>query len=128
MILFIRTESEEAEVGLIVDGQPKAIKWTAGRQLSKDIHNKLKDILDSQGIGWQDLSGIIYYEGPGSFTSLRIGAAVANALASELDIPLAQTAGETWIETGAKQLKSTPAKRLAAPSYGRPPRITKPRK
>lgn len=128
MILFLRTNSEEAEVGLIADGKPASIKWLAGRALSKDIHKKLEDLLGRQGIDWRDLSGVIYYEGPGSFTGLRIGAAVANALSSELDIPLAQASGEDWIESGAKQLKSAPAKRLAVPNYGRPARITKPRK
>lgn len=128
MILFIRTDSDEAEVGLIANGQPKAIKWKAGRALSQDIHKKLSELLDAHQIGWQDLSGIVYYEGPGSFTGLRIGAAVANALSSELDVPMAQASGEDWIESGAKQLKAVPAKRLAVPNYGRPPRITKPRK
>jgi tRNA threonylcarbamoyladenosine biosynthesis protein TsaB len=129
MLLFIRTDSGEAEVGLIKDFViSQHIKWQAGRNLSQDIHKKIKDALDKAGMSWLDLTGIIFYEGPGSFTGLRIGAAVANALASELNITISQASGEDWINLGAQKLKNHPNNRFIVPSYGREPHITKPRK
>lgn len=129
MLLFIRTDSAEAELGLIKDSTAvQRWKWQAGRNLSKDIHKKISEILDKQDAEWNGIEGVIFYEGPGSFTGLRIGAAVANALANELDIPVSQASGSDWIKSAAQKLKAQPKDRLVVPNYGREPHITKPRK
>jgi tRNA threonylcarbamoyladenosine biosynthesis protein TsaB len=130
MTLTIKTDNPEAEIGLFSKDDKKLAytSWHADRQLSKDIHKKIKELLDEQKITWLDLTGIIFFEGPGSFTGLRIGAAVANSLSSELDIPIAQAGGSEWISSGAKKLVNDSKGRLAIPDYGRPARITKPRK
>ena len=45
-------------------------------------------MLDDKGVGLNDISAIEVVPGPGSFTSSRIGVAVANALAFGLNIPV----------------------------------------
>lgn len=49
-ILTIRTDKPEAEVGLFEGDEELAYeKWQAHRQLSLTIHNKIRDLLKSQG-------------------------------------------------------------------------------
>ena len=62
--------------------------WTSGRDLAEHLHAFIRDKLAEHGKTWQDIEEITYFSGPGSFTGLRIGAAVVNTLASELNIPL----------------------------------------
>ena len=45
-------------------------------------------MLDLEKMDFKDLDGIEVETGPGSFTGLRVGVSVANALGFELDIPV----------------------------------------
>lgn len=129
MILVIRTDKPEAEIGLYGDSKKQAyIKWLADRNLSTDIHKKIDGLFSQKNAGYQNLKGLVVYKGPGSFTGLRIGASVANTIAYELDIPIAGANGEGWIEAGIALLKSEPDRRVAELEYGEAPKTTKPRK
>lgn len=129
IILSLKTDQKKAEVGLF-DSHKKLgyVKWEAYKELSVTIHNKIEDLLSSQKLSWDNIEGIVFYEGPGSFTGLRIGASVSNALAQGLDIPIAQTSGNNWINAGTKKLLRKSADRLVVPEYGTPVFVTKPRK
>lgn len=129
IILSIKTDQKTAEVGLFDSKeQLDYIKWQAHLELSATIHKKIEETLQSQKLSWDDIEGIVFYEGPGSFTGLRIGASVANALASSCDIPVVQTSGDDWINDGVKQLSKNSTNRAVIPEYGSPVRTTKPRK
>lgn len=124
MILTIRTDKPEAEVGLYEGEQQKAYKkWQAHRELGLTIHIVIKELLDKEYIGWSDIKGVIYFKGPGSFTGLRIGASVANALAVSNNIPVASQDGEEWIENGIKSLSKN-QETAALPEYGSEPHVT----
>lgn len=124
-ILAIRTDNPQAEVGLFFDDRQKAYeKWQAHRELSSTIHKKIKQILDSQDMDWSDIEGIVFFAGPGSFTGLRIGATVANTLASTNNVLVAGTKGDDWIEEGVRQLRAGEAQKIAVPYYGRDPHTT----
>lgn len=45
-------------------------------------------VLEEAGIKFEDLEGVEVNTGPGSFTGLKVGVAVANALAFGLNIPV----------------------------------------
>lgn len=129
VVLILRTDKPEAEVGLYKDGKKLAYeKWQAHRQLSETIHKKIEEILNKSSISLKDVQGIVVFEGPGSFTGLRIGMSVANALASSLDIPIVAKSGDDWQNAGLKSLMAGENSRIALPKYGRSARITKPRK
>lgn len=128
LILTIRTDKPESEIGLYRnETQLKYETWPAHRQLAETIHHKMESILKSQNMNLSDLEGIVVYEGPGSFTGLRIGMSVANGLAYGLGIPIvAET--DDWIELGIKALMSGENHKVAAPEYGLPVHITTPKK
>jgi tRNA threonylcarbamoyladenosine biosynthesis protein TsaB len=129
MILTIRTDKPEAEVGLFKDGKQIAYKkWLAHRKLSATLHKQISKLLQSAGQQFKDLDGVVVYNGPGSFTGLRIGVSVANALGYSLDIPVAGIGGsEDWTEAGLKILKETKQFRAVQINYGGEVKITKPK-
>ncbi len=129
IILSIRTDNPEAEVGLY-DSVIKLAheSWHAHRQLSETIFLKLEALLKGQKKSWDDVEGIVCFKGPGSFTGLRIGISVGNALACSLIIPIVSTQGESWLEDGTARLSKGENEIVAQPDYGREARITQPRK
>lgn len=129
MILTLRTDNPEAEIGLFENNDTAAyISWQAHRQLAETIHAKMQQLLAGQHKTLADLKGIVVYEGPGSFTGLRIGVSVANALAYGLHIPVVATTGQRWKELGMEQLNSQKGSQTVMPKYGAPVHITKPKK
>lgn len=129
IILSIKTAGPEAELGLYNgDKQLASEKWQAHRELAETIHKKLREILNRSSKSLDELQGIVVYQGPGSFTGLRIGLSVANALAYSLDIPIVAAASGSWIEEGLRKIKAGKNDRTVMPEYGAPVRITAPRK
>ena len=129
LILTIRTDKPEAELGLYEGTKQLAYyTWPAHRELAETIHLKLRDLLGSKHKALHDVQGIVFFQGPGSFTGLRIGASVANALAEGTVAPIVGTVGDQWIEEGLKRLLTGEKDPLALPEYGAAPHITAPRK
>lgn len=89
-------------------------EWESGRELAEKLLAFIHEKLQENGADWHDISEITFMSGPGSFTGLRIGAAIVNTLASELKIPLYDHHGEKH--------------QIILPDYGRGANITAPRK
>lgn len=129
IILSTRTDRPEAEVGLYKDGAQLIYKeWLADRQLTETIHTEIQKILNKSSMSWGEVGGIVVYEGPGSFTGLRIGISVANALAHANQVPIVAAAGRNWLENGLKNLETGRNDKIVVPKYGSPPNITRPKK
>lgn len=127
LTITLRTDKPEAEIGLYENNRQLAYcAWPAHRQLAETIHLKIKQLLEERQKSLSDIEAIAIYEGPGSFTGLRIGFSVANALANSLKVPIVATAGEKWIEEALVDLINGQGQALALPDYGAPPHITKP--
>lgn len=127
-ILTLRTDKPEAELGLYRDEtQERYEVWEAHRRLAETLHKKIDAMLQSSQLELKDIEGIVVYQGPGSFTGLRIGLAAANALAYSLNIPIV-AAGNDWIENGIKMLLGGEDQKVALPDYGQPARVTKQKK
>ncbi|MES2970725.1 MAG: tRNA (adenosine(37)-N6)-threonylcarbamoyltransferase complex dimerization subunit type 1 TsaB [Patescibacteria group bacterium] len=129
IILSIRTDKPEAEIGLFDDHKKLAYHtWQAHRELAETLHIQIAKNLQSASKDWADIEGIIAYKGPGSFTGLRIGLSVANALAYSFDCPIVATTGDEWIKQGITALKDGESNQIALPEYGSAVNITKPKK
>lgn len=112
LILFVRTDKPLAELYLYKATEQKAPKqiasnkWQAHRQLSATILQNINALLAEHELSLLDLDSVVLYRGPGSFTGLRIGAAVVNALGAGLQIPVFGVDGRAWRTQGLKMAKS----------------------
>ena len=127
-ILTLRTDKPEAEVGLF-NGQTKIAYeiWEAHRKLAETIHHKIEALLQASGKTWLDVDGVVAYQGPGSFTGLRIGLSVENAIGYSLQVPVVATQGDDWIHKGIERLMAGEQDEVALPFYGGEANITKPK-
>jgi len=128
IILTIRTDKPEAEIGLYDDHNQLSYKtWLAHRQLAESLHNVIKLQLEDSNLSWSSINAIVCFKGPGSFTGLRIGLSVGNALAYGLGVPIVASSGN-WIEIAIKRLINHESDPVALPDYGSDVHISLPRK
>lgn len=129
MILTLRTDKPDSEIGIYKGTEQIAyVTWPAHRQLAETLHRKLSDTLKQHTMVWADIDGIVVYRGPGSFTGLRIGLSVANALAASLTVPIIASGEEAWIQTGIARILNGESDSVALPEYGAPVHITQQKK
>lgn len=125
----IKTDQPTAEVGLFKEsGKLGYCAWEAHRTLTDTIHVQIKKLLDDANLTWNDVSGVVVFKGPGSFTGLRIGFAVANTLAYTNKAPIVATMGDDWLQEGLQRLEAGDDEHIAMPEYGSAANITVPRK
>jgi len=128
LILALRTDTDEAQIYLYQDNQRLAFKrWPAGRQLSKQLLEAIIRLLSANDSALANLEGLVLFSGPGSFTGLRIGAAVANALAYAQQIPIASGSGRDWLKDGISKLLAGGGETQILPQYDREPNATLPK-
>lgn len=108
--LYLDTSTDLCQLRINQHSYAQNFGHDMAEQIFTFIHAKLAE----NGFDWPDISRITYFSGPGSFTGLRIGAAVVNALAAQLNIPLFDHHG-----------RQHP---VIIPEYGRPANISAPKK
>lgn len=129
LILTIRTDKPEAELGLYDDETQLAYEtWQAHRQLAETIHQKIEALLSKNDKQPTDVQGIVCFQGPGSFTGLRIGLTVGNAYAMSLSAPIVGAQSDEWIVQGIKRLQTGETDYPVVPEYGAPVHITQQKK
>lgn len=125
IILTIRTDKPEAEVGLYDTEKRLAYDtWQAHRRLAETLHSRIESLLKGQHIEWSSIGGIVGFQGPGSFTGLRIGLTVGNALAYSYSLPIVATQGSDWIDGGIVRLLKGESDAQAQPFYGAEAHVT----
>ena len=86
-ILAIDTATDESAVALHVGGRTaeRPVTW---RSAFRETAPVVLDLMRRSGVGWEELDGIAVPAGPGSFTGLRVGAALALGIAELRGVPL----------------------------------------
>ena len=124
MIILLDTSTATCRLTTVDGESSNNFDWEAGRALARGllgfIQEKVGDV--------KNISGIGIMRGPGSFTGLRIGMAVANTLADGLGVPIVGETGDSWRETALGRLLSGEDDQVILPFYGGDAHITKPKK
>jgi len=129
VILLINTSTPICHIEIYKDGTKiHEDDWQADRTLAEHIYTYLEEQLGKCSGTLHDISAIGVFKGPGSFTGLRIGAAVCNTTAAELNIPIVGVLGDGWQHDALERLRNGETDEIVLPFYGRDARITVPRK
>ena len=128
VVLLLKTDQADCYVELRQAERQQQFSWQAGRNLSDGLLQFLQQCLKEFGAEWADLSGLVVFRGPGSYTSLRIGLTVANTMASSLQIPIVGANGEQWQSDGLARLSAGKDDKIVLPIYLQPVHITQPKK
>ncbi|MDB5160472.1 MAG: HAD-superfamily hydrolase, subfamily variant 3 [Candidatus Saccharibacteria bacterium] len=128
MILLLDTSTPVCKLSFVDGDWRFDDEWESGRTLAKGLLGYLQDTFAKNGKTWRDVSGIVAYKGPGSFTGLRIGLTVLNTFADSEAVPIVGTTGEHWQSAGLARLEAGENDQLVMPEYGAEAHITTPRK
>lgn len=91
--LAIDASTEACSVALLISDTENKAQLFSRYELCPQSHSlqllpMVDDVLKEAGCKVQDLDGLIYGQGPGSFTGVRIGIGVAQGLAFSAEIPV----------------------------------------
>ncbi|MFZ2125325.1 MAG: tRNA (adenosine(37)-N6)-threonylcarbamoyltransferase complex dimerization subunit type 1 TsaB [Candidatus Saccharimonadales bacterium] len=128
MIFLIDTSTPICKITLIDGDWRKNDKWEAGRTLAKGLLKHIQGLLSSCDKTWQDIAAIGAYEGPGSFTGLRIGLTVVNTFADAQNIPIVGARGDDWKNIALTKINDGKNEKIVLPFYGSEAHITVSRK
>ncbi len=85
LVLAFDTATDVATSALLADGRVLGERMSVARTLLEDVHLLLRDAQAEP----EELDALVVGTGPGSFTSTRIGLALAQGLGLALDLPVA---------------------------------------
>ena len=90
-ILAIDTSGTNAVVALGEADGPLLTerRWTAGYRHGEELLTRIDEMLTTAAVPLAELGGIVIGTGPGAFTGLRVGLAMAKALAHGLGVAIA---------------------------------------
>jgi len=128
MIILLDTSTPVCKLSFVEQDWRFDDEWESGRTLAKGLLGYLDANMIKHGKTWTDISGIVAFKGPGSFTGLRIGLTVLNTLADSESIPIVGTTGDSWQADGLTRLLDGQNDELVMPEYGAEAHITTPRK
>ena len=87
-LLAIDTSTENASVALAVDGELNCKEHMGAQSHTQFILPAIDFLLAEMGVASAKLDGIVFGQGPGSFTGLRVACSIAKGLAYAHNLPL----------------------------------------
>lgn len=82
------SNNQEIGVSLVINGKRDTVQEGVGRDKAQAVLPILVALLKKHKLQLKDITEISFNKGPGSFTGLRVGASVVNALGFFLNIPI----------------------------------------
>jgi tRNA threonylcarbamoyladenosine biosynthesis protein TsaB len=128
VIILLDTSTPICKVVLVDGDQQFYDEWQADRTLAKGLLAYLRAQLQKHEMTFTDISGIGVFEGPGSFTGLRIGLTVMNTIADSEGIAIVGVRGDDWQRIALARLNAGEDDKIVLPFYGSEAHITTPRK
>ena len=92
--MYLCIDTTTSEAGITLTGHERLP--INPHHASEDILAKIDELIQKANIQLSDLKGIFVIKGPGSFTGLRVGIAVANQFAHQLNIPIIGLRTDEW--------------------------------
>jgi len=107
-LLAVDTSTEICSVALMT-GKGLLEHDVAGMRHAETILPAIQTVLAEAGITLKELDGIAFGRGPGSFTSLRIGASVVQGIAYGADLPVVPVSSLAALAQGGTAMRQCAA-------------------
>jgi len=115
-LLALDTSTDWAGIAL-TDGEVLAeLNWTAGRRQTTQVMPEVERLLGTVNVTAAQLGAVAVATGPGSFSGLRVGLAIANGLSIATGIPLL---GVSTIELTIHAWRDLPGMAIGVVKAGR---------
>jgi L-threonylcarbamoyladenylate synthase len=88
ILLIDSSNIHETTVSISVNNGKKEQKYVSDDHTSQHVLPLIQSLLRENNLTFQDITAIDVHKGPGSFTGLRVGAAIGNIIGWLLDIPV----------------------------------------
>ena len=109
-LLALDTCTENCSAALLIDNKLFAVSEITQRGHSERILGMLDQLFKQAGCQISDIEALVFGRGPGSFTGVRVGVAVAQGIAFAQDLPvvpvstLAAIAQAAWQQHGVTRI------------------------
>lgn len=116
-ILFAKSITPtDFTLGIFLDGKKQIRDFSVEKgKMADSFLNQIDNFLSENSLKVNDLSAIIVYEGPGSYTSLRVVISTLNTMAFSLDIPIYGYKQEEQVNDIFLKIKSGEKEKFTGP-------------
>lgn len=87
-VLAIDTSTEQAGIALSTMNGVLSRSWPASRAQTTTVLPEIDRLVHEAGMTPADITGLVVATGPGTFTGLRVGVAIAKGIVAARDVPL----------------------------------------